>query len=142
MTRAARRRWSRRAERADAVAVLRRAAATAARADGAPARAALLYERAAALAPDALDAGERLALATGLGLLDATRTRRARSRPRARAAGDGAARAACAERDAWLRARRGDTEGARVALERGLADGDAGMARRRWSCARASVACW
>src|SRR4029077_4778457 len=42
------------------------------------------------------------------------------------AARAGAARAACAEREAWLRARRGDTEGARAALERGLAEGGAG----------------
>ena len=57
------------------------------------------------------------------------------------AAADGAPGPRCAERDAWLRARRGDTEGARVALERGLAD----AARRRRpprSCARASAACW
>ena len=106
----------------EAVAVLRRAAAAAARADGGPARAALLYERAAALAPDGLDAAERLALATGLGLLgrydDA-----ARALETARAvAADGGTRAACAEREAWLRARRGDTEGARLALERGLAE--------------------
>jgi transcriptional regulator with GAF, ATPase, and Fis domain/tetratricopeptide (TPR) repeat protein len=113
---------------ADAVTVLRRAAETAARADGAPARAALLYARASAIEPGALDAGERLALATGLGLLgryeDAARAiEDARSIAR-----DGAARAACAERDGWLRARRGDTEGARVALERGLADGAGGTA--------------
>jgi len=114
-------------KRDEAAAVLRQAAAAAARADGAPARAALLYERADALAPGALDVAERLTLATGLGLLgryeDAARALEA---ARASAgAGAGAARAACAERDAWLRARRGDTEGARVALERGLADADA-----------------
>jgi transcriptional regulator with GAF, ATPase, and Fis domain len=106
----------------EAAALLRRAAGEAARADGVPTRAALLYERAATLAPDALDVGEGLALATGLGLLgryeDATR---ALDAARARAT-DGADRAACAEREGWLRARRGDTEGARVALERGLAD--------------------
>ncbi len=107
----------------EAVALLRRAAAQAARADGVPARAALFYERAAALEPDALDAPERLALATGLGLLGRYEDA-ARALETARAAaGDGATRAACAERDAWLRARRGDTEGARVALERGLAEG-------------------
>jgi transcriptional regulator with GAF, ATPase, and Fis domain len=109
----------------EAAEVLRRAAAHAARADGAPARAALLYERADALAPDRLDGAERLALVTGLGLLgrydDA-----AGALAKARAvAADGATRAACAERDAWLRTRRGDTEGARGALERGLAE-DAG----------------
>jgi serine/threonine-protein kinase PknK len=105
-----------------AVAILRRAAAQAA-SDGAPARASLFYERAAALAPDALEVGERLTLVTGLGLLgryeDAARALEA-ARDRA---GDAAARAACVERDAWLRARRGDTDGARAALERGLADG-------------------
>jgi len=100
----------------EAAAVLRRAAAQAVRADGAPTGAALLYERADMLAPDLLDGSERMALVTGLGLLgryqDAARALEA---ARARA-GDDAARAACAERDAWLRARRGDTEGARAAL--------------------------
>jgi transcriptional regulator with GAF, ATPase, and Fis domain len=108
---------------AEAVTVLRRTAAQAARADGAPARAALLYERAVALAPDALDVGERLTLATGLGLLGRYEDA-ARAIETARAiAGDGTKRAACAERDGWLRARRGDTEGARAALEHGLAEG-------------------
>ena len=111
--------------REEAAAVLRRAAAEAAQADGAPARAALLYERADALAPGALDVAERLTLATGLGLLGRyEEAARALEAARA-AAGAGAPRAACAERDAWLRARRGDTEGARDALERGLADADA-----------------
>ncbi|HXU05169.1 MAG TPA: sigma 54-interacting transcriptional regulator [Polyangia bacterium] len=106
----------------EAVATLRQTAAATARADGGSARAALLYERAAALAPDALDAAEQLVLATGLGLLGryddaAAALERARGVTR-----DEATRAACAEREGWLRARRGDTEGARRALERGLAE--------------------
>ena len=125
MIRAARTRWRRRDGARTAAAVLRRVAAAAAQADGAPARAALLYERADALAPGALDVAERLTLATGLGLLGRyEEAARAIEGARA-AAGTRRARAACAERDAWLRARRGDTEGARVALERGLADADA-----------------
>jgi len=112
---------------AEAVAILRRTAGEAARADGGPARAAILYERAAALAPDALDAAERLVLSTGLALLGRYEEA-ARALETARTvAGDDAARAACAEREGWLRARRGDTEGARVALERGLAAGAAGV---------------
>jgi len=109
---------------ADAAAVLRRAAAQAARAGGAPTRAALLYERADALAPDLLDAAERMALVTGLGLLGRyEEAAHALAAARARAGRDRVARAACAERDGWLRARRGDTEGARAALEGGIAEG-------------------
>jgi hypothetical protein len=59
-----------------------RRAAQAARADGAAVRAALLYERADALAPTALDAAERLVLTTGLGCSGATTMRRALSKRR------------------------------------------------------------
>ena len=98
-----------------------RDAATRARAGDAPVRAALLYQRAAALQPAVLDVSERLALATGLGLLgryDDAAAALAAANPLAT---DPVGRAALAEREAWLRARRGDLEGARATLEQALA---------------------
>jgi len=100
--------------------VLRRAASVALAA-GAGARAAALLERADLLAPAALDFAERLTLATGLGLLgrydDAAA---ALTAARAQARGVAETATGC-EREAWLLARRGDLEGARLTLERGLA---------------------
>ena len=104
----------------EAAAALRRAAEADADAD--PARAALLYERASALSPQVPQGlRERLTCVTGLALLgryeDAARAVAAAGAE----ASDGPARAACVEKDAWLRARRGDLEGARRVLEEGLA---------------------
>jgi serine/threonine-protein kinase PknK len=108
---------------AEAAEVLRRAASTA-RAEGSTNQAASLLERAAALAPAALDFGERLTLATGLGIVgrydDAARVLEAAG---AYARGPVDAAGGC-ERAAWLRARRGDLEGARLTLERGISESD------------------
>jgi transcriptional regulator with GAF, ATPase, and Fis domain/tetratricopeptide (TPR) repeat protein len=105
----------------EAAEVLRRAA-DAALVSGASARASALLERAAALAPTALGFAERLILATGLGILgrydDAERVL---TEARAQAQGPVETVAGC-EREAWLRARRGDLDGARLTLERGLAE--------------------
>jgi hypothetical protein len=107
----------------EASALLRRTAATAT-GRGDPARAALLYERAAALVtPNPLDLRERLTLVTGLALLGrGDEAAGALAEARALAA-DAAARVACSEREAWLRTRSGDLAGARAALEAGLPDG-------------------
>ena len=120
--------------RADALAVCGRSGeaaevlrglAAAANAAGDHARAAGLLERAAALAPGALTFSERLALATGLGAIgrydDAAQVL---DSARATASGPGELAAGC-EREAWLLARRGDLDGARRALERGLAGSEA-----------------
>ena len=120
--------------RADALAVAGRAAeaatllrgdATAAAASGDHARAADLFERAGALEPAALAFGERLVFATALGAVgryaDAERTLAA-----AQALARGPVEAAAArERQGWLLARRGDLDGARRALEAGLAESEA-----------------
>jgi len=105
----------------DAAEVLRRAAAVA-WAQGAGPRAAVLLERAIALAPEAVDLDERLTLATGLAILgryDDAEGALGEARDRA---GDPRQAAAVCERQGWLRARRGDVEGARTTLERGLAE--------------------
>ena len=108
----------------EAAAVLRGVAA-AATAAGDHAQAASLLERVAALAPGSLAFSERLALATGLGAIgrydDAAQVL---AGARAAASGPGEIAAGC-EREAWLLARRGDLEGARRALERGLAESEA-----------------
>jgi len=109
----------------EAAEVLRGVAAMATAA-GDHARAAGLLERVAALAPEALTFSERLALATGLGAIgrydDAAQVLAA---ARATATGPADVAAGC-EREAWLLARRGDLDGARRALERGLAESEAG----------------
>ena len=108
----------------EAADVLRGLAATATSA-GDHARAAGLLERAAALAPATLTFSERLALATGLGAIsrydDAAQVLVG---ARATASGPGDRAAGC-EREAWLLARRGDLDGARQALERGLTESEA-----------------
>ncbi len=108
----------------EAAEVLRGLAATANGA-GDHARAAGLLERVAALAAGALTFSERLELATGLGAIgrydDAAQVL---ASARATASGPGELAAGC-EREAWLLARRGDLDGARVALERGLAESEA-----------------
>jgi transcriptional regulator with GAF, ATPase, and Fis domain/Tfp pilus assembly protein PilF len=102
-----------------------RGVAWAATAAGDHARAAGLLERVAALAPGALTFSERLALATGLGAIgrydDAAQVL---ATARVAASGPADVAAGC-EREAWLLARRGDLEGARRALERGLAESEA-----------------
>jgi len=100
---------------------LRRGAAVA-RGQGAGPRAAALLERAISLAPDAIDLDERLTLATGLAILGRyDDAERALGQARDRAVDLRQAAAVC-ERQGWLRARRGDVEGARTTLERGLAE--------------------
>ncbi len=113
---------------AEAAEVLRAAGAAAAVA-GDHARAAALLERAAALAPAALAFADRLALVTGLGAVGRyAEAAEVLGEARAQAAGS-ADRAAACEREAWLLARRGDSSGARAALERGLAEAEgAGLA--------------
>ena len=102
---------------AEAVAVLRRAAAAAARVDGAPARAALLYERAAALAPIGSTSPSAWRSRPVSACSGATRTRRAPWRRRGR------------------RPRRRDPGGVRRA--RGLVAGASRRHRGRASGARA-----
>jgi transcriptional regulator with GAF, ATPase, and Fis domain len=110
--------------RGEAADVLRGVAAAATEA-GDHAHGAGLLERAAALAPASLTFSEQLALATGLGAIgrydDAARVL---ADARATASGPGEMAAGC-EREAWLLARRGDLDGARRALERGLAGSEA-----------------
>ena len=102
-----------------------RGVAAAATAAGDHARAAGLLERVAALAPGALTFSERLALATGLGAIgrydDAAQVL---ASAQAISSGPGDLAAGC-ERESWLLARRGDLDGARRALERGLAESEA-----------------
>ena len=108
----------------EAAEVLRGLAATANDA-GDHARAAGLLERVAVLAAGALTFSERLALASGLGAIgrydDAAQVL---ASARATASGPGDLAAGC-EREAWLLARRGDLDGARRALETGLAESEA-----------------
>jgi len=105
---------------AEAAAALR-GAASAARNKDALARAALLYQRAAALVPGMLELSEHMALVTGLGLLGRYDDAAAELAAARSQVSDAAGRAAHAERDAWLRARRGDLDGARLTLEQALA---------------------
>ncbi len=111
--------------RPDEAAEVLRGVAAAASAAGNHAQAASLLERAAALAPGAQTFSERLALATGLGAIgrydDAAQVL---AGARATASGPDEIVAGC-EREAWLLARRGDLDGARSALERGLAESEA-----------------
>jgi tetratricopeptide (TPR) repeat protein len=105
----------------EAAEILRRGAALA-RQQGAGPRAAALLERAISLASGAVDLDERLALATGLAILGRyDEAERALVEARDRA-GDPREAAAVCERQGWLRARRGDVEGARTVLEGGLAE--------------------
>ena len=126
--------WAGALRRAEALAVcgrpgeaaeILRGVASAATAAGDHARAASLLERVAALAPEALTFSERLALATGLGAIgrydDAAQVL---ASARAAASGPAEVAAGC-EREAWLLGRRGDLEGARRALERGLEESEA-----------------
>jgi serine/threonine-protein kinase PknK len=105
----------------EAAAVLRQAA-SAALAEGAGARAAGLLERAAGLAPDALALGERLVLATGLGIVGRYEDAARALAEAGKAAREPADAVAVCEREAWLRVRRGDLDGAKQTLEDGLAE--------------------
>jgi serine/threonine-protein kinase PknK len=111
--------------RPDEAAEALRGVATAATAAGDHARAGSLLERMAELAPASLTFSERLALVTGLGAIgryeDAARVL---VEAQGRAAAPAEVAAGC-EREAWLLTRRGDLDGARRALERGLAESEA-----------------
>jgi tetratricopeptide (TPR) repeat protein len=119
--------------RADALAVagrpgeaaeILRAAGTAAAGGGDHARAASLLERAAALAPASLTFADRLALATGLGVLGRYPEAGEVLAQAAGVAATGEQRVLACEREAWLLGRRGDAAGARAVLERGLAEAE------------------
>ncbi|HEY4392973.1 MAG TPA: sigma 54-interacting transcriptional regulator [Polyangia bacterium] len=120
--------------RADALAVagrpveaaaLLRAAGTAAGGTGDHARAASLFERAAALAPASLTFADQLAFATGLGVVGRYPEASQVLAEAKRQAAAGQERAVAVEREAWLLGRRGDGAGARAVLELGLAEAEA-----------------
>jgi transcriptional regulator with GAF, ATPase, and Fis domain/tetratricopeptide (TPR) repeat protein len=108
-----------------AAAAVLRAAAGREVARGAHARAGLLLERAAELDGDALTLEDRLALATGLGLVGRYQQASAALASAAARADSPAARARVADRRAWLLARTGDFATARATLEAALAEAGA-----------------